>query len=215
MLKGVLFDMDGVLIDSESLTTEAAIRFFATKGFKVTHNDFLPFYGTGEKGYFMGVAEKYGIPFNLESDKVKIYNLFKEMASGKDLAIPGVSDFIKFCKSKGLALAVATSAGSYKMNINLELLQMQSGVFGALVSGEDITYNKPHPEIFLKAAEKLGLQPNECLVIEDAPNGVKAAKAAGCKCLALRTTFSSEDLKDADEIVKDLTLSNVPLEIFK
>jgi cytidine deaminase len=215
MLKGVLFDMDGVLIDSESLTTEAAIRFFATKGFKVTHNDFLPFYGTGEKGYFMGVAEKYGIPFNLESDKVKIYNLFKEMASGKDLAIPGVSDFIEFCNSKGLALAVATSAGSFKMNINLELLQMQSGVFGALVSGEDITYNKPHPEIFLKAAEKLGLQPNECLVIEDAPNGVKAAKAAGCKCLALRTTFSSEDLKDADEIVKDLTLSNVPLEIFK
>jgi HAD superfamily hydrolase (TIGR01509 family) len=168
----------------------------------------------GEKGYFMGVANKYGIPFNLESDKIKIYNLFKEMALGKDLAIPGVSDFIGFCKSKGLALAVATSAGNYKMNINLELLKMQSGVFDALVSGEDITHNKPHPEIFLKAAEKLGLQPNECLVIEDAPSGVKAAKAAGCKCLALRTTFSCEDLKEADEIVKDLTLNKIPANIF-
>jgi HAD superfamily hydrolase (TIGR01509 family) len=214
MLKGVLFDMDGVLINSEYLTTEAAIRFFAEKGFTVTHSDFYPFYGTGEKGYFMGVANKYGIPFNLESDKIKIYNLFKEMAQGKDLAIPGVSDFIGLCKSKKLALAVATSAGSYKMNINLELLQMQSGVFDALVSGEDITNNKPHPEIFLKAAEKLGLQPNECLVIEDAPSGVKAAKAAGCKCLALRTTFGSEDLKEADEIIKDLKLNEIPLNIF-
>jgi len=206
--------MDGVLINTEYLTTEAAIRFFADKGFTVTHDDFYPFYGMGEKGYFMGVANKYGIPFNLESDKIKIYNLFKEMALGKDLAIPGVSDFIGLCKSKGLALAVATSAGSYKMNINLELLKMQSGVFDALVSGEDITHNKPHPEIFLKAAKKLGLQPNECLVIEDAPSGVKAAKAAGCKCLALRTTFSREDLKEADEIVKDLTLNKIPANIF-
>ena len=212
MLKGILFDMDGVLINSEYLTTEAAIRFFAEKGFSVTHEDFYPFYGTGEKGYFMGVADKYGIPFNLESDKVKIYDLFKEIASGENLTIPGVNNFIKLCESKNLALAVATSASSYKMNINLEFLNMQNGVFDALVCGEDIVNNKPHPEIFLKAAEKLGLQSNECLVIEDAPSGVKAAKSAGCKCLALRTTFSAEELVGADFIAKDF--NDVPLEIF-
>ncbi len=212
MIKGVLFDMDGVLINSEYLTTEAAIHFFGMKGFTVTHEDFYPFYGTGEKGYFMGVANKYGIPFNLEPDKTKIYDLFKKIATGKDLAIPGVNSFVELCKSKNLALAVATSAGNYKMNINLEFLGMQNGVFDALVCGEDIENNKPNPEIFLKAAKKLGLQPNECLVIEDAPNGVKAAKAAGCKCLALRTTFSYNQLIEADVIIKDLT--QVPKEIF-
>jgi len=212
MIKGVLFDMDGVLINSEYLTTEAAIRFFAEKGFSVTHEDFFPFYGTGEKGYFMGVAEKYGIPFNLETDKIKIYDLFKEIASGKNLTIPGVVNFIEFCKSRNLPLAVATSAGSYKMNINLELLNMKDGVFDALVCGEDIVNNKPHPEIFLKAAEKLGLQSDECLVVEDAPNGVKAAKLAGCKCLALRTTFSADELIGADFIIKNF--NDIPLEIF-
>lgn len=212
MLKGILFDMDGVLIDSESLTTEAAILFFANKGYTVTHEDFYPFYGTGEKGYFMGVADKYGIPFNLETDKIEIYNLYKELALDKVKLIPGVFDFIKLCKSKGLALAVATSAVSYKMNINLEFLNMQTGVFGALVSSEDITNNKPHPEIFLKAADKLGLQPAECLVVEDAPSGVKAAKTAGCKCLALTTTFGADELTEADFIAKDFT--NVPLELF-
>ena len=212
MLKGILFDMDGVLINTEYLTTEAAIRFFAEKGFSVTHEDFYPFYGTGEKGYFMGVADKYGIPFNLEVNKIEIYNLFKEIASGENLTIPGVDNFIKLCKSKKLALAVATSAGSYKMNINLEFLNMQNGVFDALICGEDIVNNKPHPEIFLKAAGKLRLQPNECLVVEDAPSGVEAAKLAGCKCLALRTTFSADELVGADFIAKDF--NDVPLEIF-
>ncbi len=212
MIKGGLFDMDGVLINTEYYTAEAAIRFFSQKGFTVKHEDFYPFYGTGEKGYFGGVANKYRIPFNLKKDKIEIYNLFKKIASDKNLEIPGVFDFIKQCKSKKLAMAVATSAGSYKMNINLQLLGMQNGVFDALVSGEDITNNKPNPEIFLKAAEKLGLQPDECLVVEDAPSGVKAAKAAGCKCLALSTTFSSDKLIEADFIAKDFT--NLPLGIF-
>ncbi len=205
MFKGVLFDMDGVLIDSEYYTAEATIRFFAEKGFQVKQEDFYPFYGTGEKGYFLGVADKFGIPFDLENDKFKVYDLFREIAKGKLNAMPGVYDFINLCKKNRIPLAVATSAGRYKMNINLELLNLKNGVFDALVSGEDITHNKPHPEIFQKASYKLHLTPDECLVIEDAPSGVLAAKTAGCKCLALQTTFSREKLNDADWIAKDLT----------
>lgn len=211
MFKGVLFDMDGVLIDSEYFTAEAAILFFAEKGFEVTQEDFYPFYGTGEKGYFMGVAEKFGIPFNLEQDKITIYDRFSEIAKGKVKALPGVYDYIEKCKQKNLKLAVATSAGRYKMNINLEILNLKNGIFDALVSGEDITHNKPHPEIFQKASCKLNLTPDECLVVEDAPSGVLAAKTAGCKCLALQTTFSREELKEADWIAKDL--SDIPNEL--
>lgn len=167
MLKEVLFDMDGVLIDSEYYTAGAAIHFFANKGYVVTHENFCPFHGTGGKGFFMGVAEKYGIPFNLDVDKIEIYNLYKGTAISKAKPIPGVFNFINLCKSKGLLIAFATSAVSYKMNINLEILNLQHGVFDALVRGEEITNNKPHPEIFQKTADKLGLQPNECLAVED------------------------------------------------
>jgi beta-phosphoglucomutase len=205
MIKGILFDMDGVLIDSEHYTAEASILYFAKKGFIVKQEDFYPFYGTGEKGYFMGVANKFGIPFNLEEEKLLIYDIFREIAAGKVGALPGVSDFIAGCKSLGLPLAVATSAGRYKMNINLDILGFNNGTFDALVSGEDIRNNKPDPEIFITAAGKLGLLPQDCLVIEDAPSGVKAARAAGCKCLALLTTFNRDELKEADIILKDLT----------
>ena len=212
MFRGVLFDMDGVLIDSEYYTAEATIRFFAEKGFQVKQEDFYPFYGTGEKGYFLGVANTFGIPFELETDKIKVYDLFKEMARGKLDAMPGVYSFIEQCRQKDLSLAVATSAGRYKMNINLEILNLKTGIFDALVSGEDITHNKPHPEIFQKAAAKLKLSPADCLVIEDAPSGVKAAKNAGCKCLALLTTFSEKELMDADWIANDLT--DIPSDLF-
>ena len=212
MIKGILFDMDGVLLDSEHLTSEAAIQYFGRKGFKVKHEDFIPFYGTGEKGFFGGVAEQYGIPYNNSEEANNIYKLYAELAKGNITPLTGVVDFINICKEKGLKLAVATSAGMYKMNVNLQLLGFENNVFDALVCGSDITNNKPNPEIFITAANKLGLNPVDCLVVEDAPSGVEAAKKSGAKCLALLTSFSADKLQAADWIVKDL--SEYPDEIF-
>lgn len=204
MLKGVLFDMDGVLLDSELLTSEAAIRFFGKKGARIKYEDFYPFYGTGEQGYFGGVAEKYGIPFDLETDRERIYKIYEEIATGKLKTLPGVIPFIQKCRDKDLKMAVATSASSLKMNINLKLIGLDGDVFNALVCGDDISKNKPHPEIFQIAAFRLGLPPEDCLVIEDAPSGVEAAKKAGSKCMALLTSFSKEDLGKADWIAGSL-----------
>jgi beta-phosphoglucomutase len=212
MIKGILFDMDGVLLDSEHLTSQAAINYFAKKGFTVKHEDFIPFYGTGEKGFFGGVAEKYGIPYDNSIEANKIYTEYGELAFGNIGPLPGVVQFIGICKSRNLKMAVATSAGLKKMKINLHLLGFSDDTFDALVCGSDITNNKPHPEIFITAAQKLGLKPEECLVVEDAPSGVKAGKAAGAKCLALTTSVSKEVLSEADWIVKDL--SEYPNEIF-
>lgn len=212
MLKGILFDMDGVLLDSEELTSEAAVSYFADKGVEVKTEDFIPFYGLGEARYFGGVAEKYGIPFDVEVEKYKVYDLFAEMAKGKMKPMPGVKEFIEDVKKRKLLTAVATSASRYKMKINLSLIGFSEADFDTIVTGEDITDNKPHPEIFLKAAANLGLKPLECLVIEDAPGGVEAAKRAGCKCLAVMSSFSESELDKADWIIKDLTA--LPSDLF-
>jgi beta-phosphoglucomutase len=212
MLKGVLFDMDGVLLDSEELTSEAAVNYFERKGFEVKPEDFIPFYGMGEEKYFGGVAEKLGIPFDVEKEKYNIYDLFSEMAEGKLEPMPGVKEFIAKVKGMNLKTAVATSASRYKMKINLGLIGMKETDFDTIVTGEDISANKPDPEIFITAATNLGLKPLECLVVEDAPGGVQAAKSAGCRCMAVMTSFSEKELAKADWIIKDLT--SYPPEIF-
>lgn len=111
-----------------------------------------------------------------------------------------------------LKTAVATSASPYKVKINLELIGLEEALFDTVVTGDEIKNNKPHPEIFIKAATKLGLKPVECLVIEDAPGGVEAAVEAGCKCLAVMSSFTADELSKADWIVKDLT--EFPQKIF-
>ncbi len=213
MIKGVLFDMDGVLLDSEELTAEAAISYFRKKGVEAKQEDFFPFYGTGEKGFFGGVAEKYQIPYNNAEEADNIYRIYAELARGRIEPLPGVVNFIKICKDKRLKIAVATSAVKLKMKINLQLIDFENDIFDALVCGSDISKNKPDPEIFITAARKLGIDPKDCLVVEDAPSGVAAAKSAGAKCLAVLTTFSKGELKEADWIVKDLR--EYPFEVFK
>lgn len=209
-MKGILFDMDGVLVDSEKYISEAAIRMFAEHGVHVKPEDFIPFVGSGENRYIGGVAEKYGFDYVPERDKTRTYNIYGEMVKGKLKPLNGVLDFIKACRAKGLKLAVATSADQVKMEINLRETGIPASSFDATISGSEVTHKKPHPEVFIKAAQKLGLDPADCLVVEDAVNGIKAAKAAGCKCLALTTSFPKELLQEADWIAKDL--SEVPEE---
>ncbi|MDP3133537.1 MAG: HAD hydrolase-like protein, partial [Burkholderiaceae bacterium] len=96
--------MDGVLLDSEHLTSQAAINYFAKKGFQVKHEDFIPFYGTGEKGFFGGVADKYGIPYDNATEAENIYRLYAELAKGKISPLTGIVEFIAQCKSRNLKL---------------------------------------------------------------------------------------------------------------
>lgn len=210
-IKGILFDMDGVLVDSEKFICEAATRMFAEHCVYVEAEDFLPFVGTGENRYLGGVAEKYHFPLEVEQDKSRTYEIYAELVKGKLKPLNGVISFIANCRQRGLKLAVATSADKVKMEINLREIGLPAETFDATINGLEVINKKPYPEIFVKAALKLGLKPEQCLVVEDAVNGVKAAKAAGCKCLGLTTSFTSEELSEADWIAKDL--SEVPLEI--
>lgn len=200
MIKAVLFDMDGVLLDSEKYICQSGIAMFSEKGYLVQAEDFLEFTGMGENRYLGGVAEKHGIPFELERDKARTYEIYGEMVAGKLFPFDGVLEFIEKCKILGLKMAVASSADPPKIKINLAEIGIPASTFGAVVSGLDIEHKKPAPDIFLKAAEMLGVNAPECLVIEDAISGVAAGRAAGARVLALTTAFSADELSEADWI---------------
>ena len=204
MLKAVLFDMDGVLLDSEQYISGAGVAMFREKGYTVEPGDFLEFTGMGENRYLGGVAEKHGIPFDLEKDKARTYEIYAILVKGKLHPLPGVTEFLAKCVDMGLKIALASSADPAKIRINLAETGIRESTFHAIVSGLDIERRKPAPDIFLKAAERLGISAHECLVIEDAVSGVTAGKAAGARVLALTTSFTPDELTGADWIAASL-----------
>ena len=210
MIKGVLFDMDGVLVDSERYIGEAAVKMFSEYGVTVKEEDFVPFVGAGENRYVGGVAEKYGVKIDIEVLKARTYAIYGEIVRGRLQPLNGVREFITKCKAKGLKLAVATSADRIKMDINLGEIGLPEDTFDATVNGLEVERKKPFPDIFIKAAGKLGLDPGNCLVVEDAVNGVEAAKAAGAHVLGLTTSFTKSELAKADWTAPDL--ANAPLD---
>jgi HAD superfamily hydrolase (TIGR01509 family) len=118
----------------------------------------------------------------------------------------GAREFIDWCRQLGLKLAVATSADMVKMQGNLLAINLPLELFDAVVTGEDIARKKPAPDVFVLAASRLGLRPEDCLAIEGAVAGVQAASSAGCKCLGLTGSFSEGDLLSAgaDWVAPDL-----------
>jgi len=213
MFNAVLFDMDGVLVDSEEFICKAAIEMFREKGLNVNPEDFLPFVGAGENRYIGGVAEKYSYPLDIEKDKARTYEIYSEIVRGKLVPLPGVIEFIEKCKNHDLKLAVATSADKVKMIVNLDEIGIPAETFDITVNGLQVERKKPFPDIYLKAAELLDVASEDCLVVEDAPNGIEAGKAAGMKCLGIMSSFSEKELYLADWIVPDLT--QVPDEIWQ
>ena len=204
-IQAVLFDMDGVLVDTEHQICLAAIQMFKELGIMVQPDDFLPFVGAGENRYLGGVAEKYGIELDIDAAKHRTYAIYDDIVRGRLEPLAGVRDFIVRCRAKGVKTAIATSADLTKMEINLREIGLLAEMFDATVNGLEVVHKKPSPEIYLTAAKRVGVEPNRCLVVEDAVNGVQAAKAAGMYCLALTTSFHAEQLKQADWICKDLS----------
>jgi beta-phosphoglucomutase len=210
MIKGVLFDMDGVLVDSEPFICKAAIMMFSEIGLKVSPDDFRSFIGTGENRYIGGVAEKYGLAVDIEKVKARTYQIYETIIRGKLKPLSGACDFVNSCRDRGFKVAIATSADTVKMEVNLREIGMPVSLFHATITGLEVENKKPFPDIYIKAAEKIRLKPEECLVVEDAVSGIEAAKSAGCRSLAVTSSFSKSLLSAADWICE--SLSNVPEE---
>jgi beta-phosphoglucomutase len=203
-IRAVIFDMDGVLTDSEPLINAAAISMFKEKGLTVQPDDFLPFVGTGEDRYIGGVAEKYHFPVHLPAAKARTYEIYLELVPKQLRAFPGATELVRNCREAGLQVAVASSADRVKIEANLRQIGLPPESWDIIVTGEEVVKKKPAPDIFLTAAARLGLLPSQCVVVEDAVNGVEAAKAAWMRCVAVAQTFPPERLQKADLVRRSM-----------
>lgn len=198
VIQAVIFDMDGILTDSEPLINAAAVSMFREKGLTVCPDDFLPFVGTGEDRYIGGVAERHQFPLEVTTAKRRTYEIYLSMVPEQLQAFPGAVALVKQCRDSGLKIAVASSADFIKIEANLLKIGLPPQFWNAIISADDVLRKKPAPDIFLAAATKLRLPPGDCVVVEDAVAGVQAARAAGMRCVAVAQTFASEELSAAD-----------------
>ncbi|MDR2850110.1 MAG: HAD-IA family hydrolase [Verrucomicrobiota bacterium] len=199
-MRAVIFDMDGVLADSEPLICAAACAMFRERGVTVAPEDFLPFVGAGENRYIGGVAEKHGVTLDLAEAKARTYALYLEWVPGRLKIFPGAVALVTACRARGWPCAVASSADRIKVEANLKTIGLPWASWPAVVTAEDVERRKPDPAIFLLAAARLGVAPADCTVVEDAVNGIAAAKAAGMRCVAVATTFPASALAAADAV---------------
>ena len=192
--KAILFDMDGVLIDSEWLMRDTAIQSLAEHGVQARHEDFREFTGCGEDRFIGGVAEKYGLTYEFAM-KERAYDFFGQRVM-KETDVPeGVKDMLEALHSRGLKLAVCSAADRRKVLYNLMAIGVTEEMFSTVVTGSDIARKKPFPDIYLKGAALIGMDPRDCLVVEDAVSGITAAHAAGMDAVGVPTTFSKEELE--------------------
>lgn len=195
--KGILFDMDGVLIDSEPIHEQAIVALSAELGEAITDHDLLfSFKGAPEKTMAARLMEIYpGQRLSAEELIRRKVDLYASIFHNVKL-IEGAKEFIERSYAAGRKHGLTTSASRSTQQLTFETFGF-SPFFDAIITGEDITQGKPHPEPYLITAEKLGLAAADCIVIEDSINGVKSGKAAGCQVIAITTTFPKEQLLEA------------------
>lgn len=190
---GVIFDMDGVLVDSENAMKETSIESLERFGINPKKDDFVEFTGMGEDAFIGGVAGKYDLKYNHEM-KDYAYMLYAKKAKELVYVYPQVKDILFEAKQHGFAIAVASAADLIKVEINLECIGIEMDFFDAVITGSDVKNKKPDPEIFIKAAETMEVAPGDCIVIEDAVSGIKAAQAAGMASIGITTAFCKDEL---------------------
>lgn len=193
---GILFDMDGVLVDSEPVITAAACEALNRFGIPAKREDFKPFTGMGENRFLGGVAEKYGRAFELPM-KALCYEIYGQLVDRELTVYPGTKPALAELARQGRRMVLASSADRVKVDHNLRVAGIAHSTFLATLSGDDVQRKKPFPDIYQMAAEKAGLAPADCVVVEDAISGVEAALAAGAHVIAISTAFSERALREA------------------
>lgn len=194
----VVFDLDGTLCDSEPFIAAAAAEALRRRyGIAVSTDDFAPFVGAGDDRFIAGAAAAHGVTADLAVDKPLTYEVYLELIPGALQPVPGVHAFLERLRAARLWLALATGSDRPKLLGNLAALGLAEATFDAVVTAEDVSRKKPHPETFLAAIGRLGLEPSRCLVVEDARNGVLAGRAAGCEVLGIASSQSPDVLLGA------------------
>lgn len=211
---GIIFDVDGVLADSEPLSLRTARDAFQeVHGIAVDEAVSVEFVGMNSIRFFRELEKHYAVAANTHT-VIDAHNrrLMKEIAKTQSFVFSGARELIDALYAESdLSLALATSSNRLRSEATLEAAEIATGPFSAWITGDDIRRPKPDPEMFLKAAQRLDVPPERCVVIEDSLMGVAAAKAAGMPCVAVCHTFEASRLGEASVIVEKIAAINVRL----
>ena len=191
--KAVIFDMDGVIFDTEKVYLDIWTEVFEKYGYKMTKELYVTVMGTGRKNVIKTFLENFGD--NLPIEKMyeeKDNQLFYRIENQGIPLKEGVKELFSMLKEKDYKIALATSAKKERVEKQIKDKWLKES-FDAIVCGDDVEKGKPSPDIFLKAAKKIDVEPENCFVVEDSPAGIKAAFSGGMKGIHV------EDLKAADE----------------
>lgn len=203
--------MDGVIVDSEYTYLESKTNILKDAGYDKPISYQYQFMGTTYEYMWQTMKDELGLPEDLtyyieEMNRIREEMIIEDGVRG----IKHAKEVIERLKNKGYRLAVASSSPKQEIIRNLMGLEIIEH-FEHLVSGEEVENSKPHPDVFLRAAELLETTPENCVVIEDTKNGVKAAKAAGMYCIGFKNPdYPEQDLSSADEIVTNLREMIIP-----
>jgi len=205
MIKAIVFDMDGVIVDSEPVHCEIAIEVLRSFGGEPEEHEIYEFIGVTNRAMWSVLKERHKLDATLE-ELLERHQEYKKRRFLKEMPrlIDGIAELVRNASERGLKIALATSSPRFFA----EQILVSTGLmpyFDALVTADDITRSKPDPEIYLKAAESLGLDPRSCVAVEDAELGIMAAKSAGMKVIAfLSPNSGKQDVSKADFVVSSL-----------
>ncbi len=201
MLKGIIFDSDGVLVDSMPYHAQAWVQVFKDEGIHVRKEDIYEVEGSNHVGVINAIfrkADKSPGKDTYDSLLDKKRGLF--MKNNRAKRFEGMYECMQLLKSK---YKIAVASGADRTIVKDLMERFYPDVFDVLITGEDVENGKPDPEPYAKAAERLGVGADECIVVENAPLGVQSAKNAGMYCVAVATYVPAEELSEADRVFKD------------
>ncbi len=204
-IAAVIFDHDGVIVNSEPWYREAALRQFAELGVSLAPSELDQFTGMAADRMWITLRERFQLAQPVPDLIRREQDLFLEVfaAQPAPVPIPGVRELIDGLRADGCRLAVASSSCRRIVEGVLQRISLRDR-FELLVCGDEIVNGKPAPDIFLAAARGLGASADQCAVIEDSGNGVRAAKAAGMFCIGVRNPDSgNQDLSPAEMVIAD------------
>lgn len=194
--KYIIFDMDGVIFDTERIYRDIWIKVYAEHGYIMNADIYSTLIGRDRTSIINMLKSRYGDKYNgIEIFDECDMNLKKSIDEGKVPIKKGALDIFDYLKENNYKMAIATSSPKTKLEMQLKIHNLEN-IFDAIICADDVTRSKPDPEIFLVAAEKLGADPSECIVIEDSPAGIKAAFNAGMSAIHV------EDLVKADDDIR-------------